>query len=266
MSARGFWIVALGAALAFLIALNVFRSEEPGSAGADIARDPPSEAVPAQRPVEAARGSPSEQRADAPSAPSPDALPPQQPAAAPRPTPGPYASMSAALADLDAPPERRMPLLPETVETDRAFAAESVDPVWSAATEAGVLSRIAEIPDAAYVSLNVECRTTLCLLQFVQAATPAPSSGIAEIAELVEPQGLKSLWMFGIRVRGGAPLGIAYLQRADAAETSATAPQPSAQETHAPRRESHPRLRLKSSPLDWHARCNVSVQVSRSQV
>jgi hypothetical protein len=69
--------------------------------------------------------------------------------------------------------------------------------------------------------VNVECRTTLCLLQFVHGATPAPSSGIADVAKLVEPQGLKSLWMFGIRVRGGAPLGIAYLQRVAPTETPA---------------------------------------------
>jgi hypothetical protein len=116
-----------------------------------------------------------------------------------------------------------MPLLPELLETDRAFAAESVDGAWSTATEARVLGRIAEIPGAAYVSLNVECRTTLCMLQLVESATPAPGSGIADIAKLVEPQGLESLWMFGIRVRGGAPLGIAYLKRVESTETPAGA-------------------------------------------
>jgi hypothetical protein len=214
MSARALGIVALGAALAALIAFNVFRSEQPGSARTDVARDPPAEAGPRQRPVEAARGPASaDQRASATAAEGIDAQAEPQPA--PPPTPGRYASISAALADHDAPPERRMPLLPEVAETDRAFAAESVDPVWSTAAEAGVLRRIAEIPGASYVSLNVECRTTLCLLQFVQSATPAPNSGIAEVTRLVEPD-LKPLWMFGIRVRGGAPVGIAYLKRAEA--------------------------------------------------
>jgi hypothetical protein len=224
MSARGLWIVALGAALAVLVVLNVFRSDEQGSAGADIAGGPPDE-VSAQRPIEAARGSPSsEQRAAATTAESRDAAPEPRPMPAAFPTPGRYASISAALADHDVPPERRMPALPELLETDRAFAAESVDPAWSTATEAGVLGRIAEIPGVAYVSLNVECRTTLCLMQFVESATPVPNSGIAEIAKLVEPQGLKSLWMFGIRVRGGVPLGIAYLQRVATTETPAGAP------------------------------------------
>ena len=224
MSARGHWIVALGVALAFLIALNVFRSEEPRGADRSSlpsSTGPPDEAV-AQRSGEAASGS-ADQRADAPSARSRDASA-EQPGPAPFPTPGRYASISAALADQDAPPERRMPLLPELLETDRAFAAESVDAAWGTATEAGVLGRIAEIPGVTYVSLNIECRTTLCLMQFVESATPAPNSGIAEIAKLVEPRGLKALWLFGIRVRGGAPVGIAYLQRVDNAGTAAAEP------------------------------------------
>jgi hypothetical protein len=224
MRARGLWIVALGVALAVLIALNVFRSEQPGSADANVIsrRATPGEDVPpaAQRPAEASTS----QRAD-PTGVESHAPPQSQPEPAPIPASGLYPSMSAALADHDVPPERRMPVVPEMLETDRAFAAENVDPMWSTAAEAGVLGRIAEIPGAAYVSVNVECRTTLCLLQFVHSATPVPNSGIADVAKLVEGQGLKSLWMYGIRVRGGVPLGIAYLQRDDSAAAGTDGPE-----------------------------------------
>jgi len=233
VSARAFWIVALGAALAVLVGLNLFRAQEQAGVGAGAASPPfraGVEAPAVQLPATAVRGSPSvDQRVDATGVDGRGAPAEPQPVPAPVPTPGRYASMAAALADHDVTPERRMPVLPELLETDRAFAAESVDPAWATATEAGVLGRIAQIPGAAYVSLNVECRTTLCLLQFVQAATPAPNSGIAEIAKLVEPQGLKSLWMFGLRVRGGAPLGIAYLQRVEPTEAPAAATERSVQ-------------------------------------
>ena len=214
MSARGFWIVALGAALAALIALNVFRSEEPGSAGSEIASspssatedEPPDETAATQRPAEASPGSPSaDQR--------------------PLPSSGPYASISAALAEHDVPPERRMQPPPELLEVERAFAAESVDPLWSTAAEGAIFRRIAEIPAVAYASLNVECRTTLCLLQFVQSATPVPNSGIAEVANLVKADGLKPGFMMGIRVRGGASVGIAYLQRVETAAAPTAGPE-----------------------------------------
>jgi hypothetical protein len=165
--------------------------------------------------VEAARGSPSgEQRAE-----SSDASPEPRSAPAPLPTSGPYASISAALAEHDVPPERRIQPSPELLEVERAFAAESVDPLWSTAAEGAIFRRIAEIPAAAYASLNVECRTTLCLLQFVQSATPVPNSGIVEVANLVKPDGLKPGFMIGIRVRGGAAVGIAYLRRVETTES-----------------------------------------------
>jgi hypothetical protein len=58
-------------------------------------------------------------------------------------------------------------------------------------------------------------------LQFIESATPAPNSGIAEVTNLAKAEGLKPLWMFGIRVRGGVPLGISYLQRVDTAVATA---------------------------------------------
>ena len=62
MSARGFWIVALGAALAVLAALNVFRSDKPGSADENVISRPSSanedEQPAAQRPVDATTAQP----------------------------------------------------------------------------------------------------------------------------------------------------------------------------------------------------------------
>lgn len=224
MSARGFWIVALGAALAVLAALNVFRSDKPGSADENVISRPSSanedEQPAAQRPVDATTAQP----AALPVVQGRELPPGSQSVPAPLPVSGPYGSISAALAEHDVPPERRIAPPPELLEIERAFAAESVDPQWSTAKEAAVLGRIAEIPGAAYVSVNVECRTTLCLLQFVESATPAPSSGIVDVINLVKPEGLNPLWTIGIRVRGGAPLGIAYLDRVETAPAGATEP------------------------------------------
>src|SRR5262245_52921362 len=153
MSARALWIVALGAALVVLAALNLFRSNEQVG-GANAASSPltAGQGEPtAQPPVAAVRGSSSADQPAVAAGADDRGAPPPQPVPASYPTPGRYASISAALADHDVSPERRMPALPELLETDRTFAAESVDPAWSTATEAGVLGRIAEIPDAAYV-------------------------------------------------------------------------------------------------------------------
>jgi hypothetical protein len=214
----------LGAVLAGLTALNLFRSREPGSADVDA---PAASARVIERADDAAQrrgpdvgSSAPEARADAEGG-----VTASQPVSVVPSGSGPYASISAALDEHDVPPERRMPRPPDMLETERAFAAESVDPLWSTATEARVLSRIAEIPGVAYVSLNIECRTTLCLLQFVESATPAPNSGMVDVVNLVMPEGLNSLWTIGIRVRSGAAVSLAYLQRVETAEAPAPAPQ-----------------------------------------
>jgi hypothetical protein len=226
MSARALWIVGLGAALAALIAFNVFRSHERGSSDAELPRpssanepEGPDDGRAAQRAAEEIRGSQSpDQRADAVGADGRDASA-ERPAAIP-PNPLPHGSISQALKAVD----KEFMISEGLLETERAFAAERVDPAWSTAAEAGVLGRIAGIPGVAYVSLNVECRTTLCLLQFVESATPAPNSGIVEVVNLVKPDGLKGLWMIAVRDRTGVPVAMAYLQRGETAAAPASVP------------------------------------------
>lgn len=234
MSGRGLWIVALGAALAALVALDFFRAQEPGSAdegGGVAARlssaaadEPRDEGPAAAKGAARVRVSPSpDPRADAAAADSRDAPTPPQPAPVLPPSAAPYASIAAALENHDRPPERRMQPIPEMLETERAFAAENVDPSWSTAAEAGVLAGFAAISGLSLVSLNVECRTTLCLLQFVEPQTPPPNYPNPNVAEIASSAGLKVLWRMGIRDRTGAPVAMAYLARA-AEETAAGAP------------------------------------------
>lgn len=235
MTARGFSIAALGAVLAVLLALNVFRSREPGNVDLEPAAERDGvieradEGLAAEeRAPDVRRSAPSDARADAAGTDARGGVTTSQPVSVVPSGSGPYASISTALEDHDVPPERRITPPPELLETERAFAAESVDPLWSTAAESAVLGRIAEVPGLKLVSLNVECRTTLCLLQYVTPPTPPPSSGIVDVVNLVQPAGLKSAWMIGIRVRSGAPVSLAYLQRVETAENPARSSEPSA--------------------------------------
>jgi hypothetical protein len=146
---------------------------------------------------------------------------------APRANAGLYASISAALEDHDVPPERRIRPNPELLETERRFAAEGLDPDWSTAAEARVLASLAEIPGLRLVSLNVECRATLCLLQLVTPQQPPPDSPNLNVPEIAKSAGLKPVAMMGIRARSGVPLLIAYLERGGAAETPPETVEPS---------------------------------------
>jgi len=226
MSGRGLWIVALGAALAALIALN-FRAQERGSAderGGAASREPSAGADEPQIEAPATDETVEELRAASSPDPRPDAVATAstqlQPVRALPPSAVPYASISAALEHHDLPPERRMQPLAEMLMTERAFAAESVAPGWSSAAEASVLAGFAAIPGLGLVSLHVECRATLCLLQFVEPQTPPPNYPNPNVAQIATSAGLKVLWQIGIRA-DGAPVQMAYLERAEPAEAAA---------------------------------------------
>jgi hypothetical protein len=227
MTARGLSIAALGAVLAVLIALNVFRSRERASADLAGAIERADDGLAAHG------GAPDVRSWASPDARADEAGTDVRGGAAGRQSmstvpsgSGLYASISAALAEHDVPPERRMTPPPELLGTERAFAAESVDPLWSTAAESGVLGRIAEIPGLALVSINVECRTTLCFLQFVTPQKPpenAPNS--VDIVKIARAEELSDLWLMAIRVRSGVPISLAYLRRVETAEAPASAAQ-----------------------------------------
>jgi hypothetical protein len=124
---------------------------------------------------------------------------------------------------------RGMPAPPELLETERTFAAEPRDPDWSTAAESQVLAKFAEMPGLELVSLEVECRQTLCRLQFVSPRTVPAGPPSAEqlarlraapqvpgIAELVRETGLNGRWVFGF-----SPVSMAYLERGEPADTPA---------------------------------------------
>ena len=143
--------------------------------------------------------------------------------------------MTQALGELELPP------IPELLETERAFAAESVDPTWSTQTEARILGRIAEITGLALVSLNVECRTTLCRLQLVEPGTvpnrpsvtfPGPDRAAASrpsVTDLVRATGLKARWVIAVRDRNGTPVSLAYLERGETTGSPPDAREPPVQ-------------------------------------
>jgi hypothetical protein len=145
--------------------------------------------------------------------PGPDAASPRNEApdhlGAPLPQPSPPAPISEALEDLKLPP------VPEILETERAFAAEAIDPRWSADAEAHILAEIAQMTGLKLVTLRVECKTTLCRLhvarQELSRTDPFP--------QLVGRLGMKPLWVIAVGDRNGVPASLAYLEREDAAPT-----------------------------------------------
>jgi hypothetical protein len=132
--------------------------------------------------------------------------------------------MAQALGELKIPP------IPELLETERQFAAESVDPLWSQRMEGHILGEISQLTGLELVGLQVECKTTLCRLQLVEPDLAKASSPYKSFPELVATFGLETRWVMSVVDRYGTPTSLAYLGRVENGAMRSDAPQPPVQE------------------------------------
>jgi hypothetical protein len=61
-------------------------------------------------------------------------------------------------------------------ENEKAFMVEVLDPLWSRSREAEIRSAIAQINGFRWLTIEVECRTSMCRLQSTQNV-PVPPTG-----------------------------------------------------------------------------------------
>ena len=64
--------------------------------------------------------------------------------------------------------ERGLRVLPIVRENEKAFMIEALDPLWSRSREAEILGQLAQVSGARLSTVEVECRTSMCRLQFTQ--------------------------------------------------------------------------------------------------
>jgi hypothetical protein len=66
------------------------------------------------------------------------------------------------------------------------WATEAVDPEWAPGARTQILTRIAEQPGLELISVNVECRTTMCLVELARpgpGTQPRPNTPEAEVLD-----------------------------------------------------------------------------------
>ena len=127
----------------------------------------------------------------------------------------------------------QMPPMPELLEAERVFAGERVDPAWANAMEGHILGEIARTPALQLVTLQVECRTSMCRVQLVQQQSQGAEPGIvfpsvrpdprtgsgraASFGTFVSTLGLDPRWVASVVDRNGTPTSLAYLARREPA-------------------------------------------------
>jgi hypothetical protein len=99
---------------------------------------------------------------------------------------------------------------PGMASIEKAFAAEAVDPLWATGVERNILDQIAQV-NLQLVTMQVECRTSMCRLQLVQP--PSKSPDMRAFQDLVRGFSLDVWRMQGFANQNGATTTVAYLAR-----------------------------------------------------
>ena len=93
---------------------------------------------------------------------------------------------------------------------EQAFAAERVDPLWATGIEGHILGHIAQA-NLQLVTMQVECRTSMCLVQLVEG--PSKRTDPGTFHDLVRDLGLDVWRVMRFVDQNGTPTLVAYLAR-----------------------------------------------------
>ena len=100
---------------------------------------------------------------------------------------------------------------PELTSIEMAFAAEPVDPLWASGMEGNILGHIAQAKGLQLVTMQVECRTSMCRVQLMEP--PSASPDMAAFRDLVRGFGLDVWRIQNLGNQSGASTTVAYLAR-----------------------------------------------------
>jgi hypothetical protein len=100
---------------------------------------------------------------------------------------------------------------PGLARIERAFAVEPVDPVWAAGMERHILEQLAQAKGLQVVTMQVECRTSMCRVQLVEP--PSKPRDVGAFHDIVRDFGLDVWRVNSIVDQNGTPTLVAHLAR-----------------------------------------------------
>ncbi len=104
------------------------------------------------------------------------------------------------------------------------FAADPIDADWAPRAQGDILSKFAEQPGLELITLQVECRTTLCQVQMTQPTSAEREPSI----RLLNALGMQLLFAMTLNNQPGMQTSVAYVLRpgAEMPDLRPRAPQP----------------------------------------
>lgn len=103
---------------------------------------------------------------------------------------------------------------PGFVELELRFGTETADPSWSRGMEARILGQVAQVNGLKLVSLEAECRATICRVKFFHPAGTNALSSLPKLVPMATAIGFSDVAQAATLDEKGVPMSLLYFQRA----------------------------------------------------
>ena len=102
---------------------------------------------------------------------------------------------------------------PEFVELEQRFSIEVADEDWSNGMEARILTEVSQITDLKLVSLDAECRQTVCRLKFFHPSGTNALSALDKLKPIAKEIGFGHVVEVATLGADGVPISLLYFER-----------------------------------------------------
>jgi hypothetical protein len=102
---------------------------------------------------------------------------------------------------------------PGFVELESRFGTERADPSWSRGMEARILEQVAHVDGLKLVSLEAECRATICRLKLFHPAGTNALSSLGKLVPMAAAIGFSHVVQVATLDANGVPISLLYFQR-----------------------------------------------------
>ncbi len=102
---------------------------------------------------------------------------------------------------------------PGLVEMEQQFRREGTDPAWSKQMESQILDQISRVSGLSLVTLNAECRETICRAKLVYPPAKNVLSWLERLKPLATQLGFFAVVELATIGEDGVPMSVIYLQR-----------------------------------------------------
>jgi hypothetical protein len=102
---------------------------------------------------------------------------------------------------------------PGLVGVEQKFKQEGTDPLWSRRMESQILDQVARVSGLSLVTLNAECRETICRVKLVYPPRTNALSSLEQLKPLAKQLGFGDIVEAATIGEDGVPMSLVYLQR-----------------------------------------------------